>query len=268
MRVERDHSGPSRRLRARVCGCACGEHKATRCPRDSFSCVPPACKARHHASPPAPSARETVSLGMSTHDQRMTPRRECRGEGEAAGGEARGREETETQRRDKRARTTQPEKKCPHNQRKSQCVDYITICLQSDVFQTVPWVLAYAVAASMLRGWQPLQEAQGSIERSTCKECGGASIFPHDRQRSKCNGCGGACICTTAERGARAVSECKHRSSDARLRLSPLAWSCDRMLGVHEHAPHDTLRTGTRGSRGRHRRSHLRPRSTHTPALL
>jgi hypothetical protein len=241
---------------------------------------------------------------MSTHDQRMTPRRECRGEGEAAGGEARGREETETQRRDKRARTTQPEKKCPHNQRKSQCVDYITICLQSDVFQTVPWVLAYAVAASMLRGWQPLQEAQGSIERSTCKdcggtsicphsrvrsrckdcggtsicehsrqrntckECGGASIFPHDRQRSKCNGCGGACICTTAERGALAVSECKHRSSDARLRLSPLAWSCDRMLGVHEHAPHDTLRTGTRGSRGRHRRSHLRPRSTHTPALL
>ena len=28
--------------------------------------------------------------------------------------------------------------------------EYITICLQSDVFQTVPWVLAYAVAASML----------------------------------------------------------------------------------------------------------------------
>jgi len=28
--------------------------------------------------------------------------------------------------------------------------EYITICMQSDVFQTVPWVLAYAVAASML----------------------------------------------------------------------------------------------------------------------
>ncbi len=142
---------------------------------------------------------------MSTHDQRMTPRRECRGEGEAAGGEARGREETETQRRDKRARTTQPEKKCPHNQRKSQCVDYITICLQSDVFQTVPWVLAYAVAASMLRGWQPLQEAQGSIERSTCKDCGGTSICPHSRVRSRCKDCGGTSICEHSRQIARNV---------------------------------------------------------------
>jgi hypothetical protein len=35
----------------------------------------------------------------------------------------RGREETEMQRREKRARTTKPRKKCPHNRLKSQCVD-------------------------------------------------------------------------------------------------------------------------------------------------
>ena len=39
------------------------------------------------------------------------------------------------------------------------------------------------------------------------------------------------------------------------------------MLGVHAHAPHDTSRTSARGSCGRHRRSPLRPRSTHTPAM-
>jgi hypothetical protein len=48
--------------------------------------------------------------------------------------------------------------------------------------------------------------------------------------------------------------------------LPPPAGSCDRMLGVHAHAPHDTSRTGARGSCGRHRRSPLRPRS-HTPAM-
>ncbi len=45
------------------------------------------------------------------------------------------------------------------------------------------------------------------------------------------------------------------------------AGSCDRMLGVHAHAPHDTSCTSARGSCGRHRRSPLRPRSTHTPAM-
>ena len=39
------------------------------------------------------------------------------------------------------------------------------------------------------------------------------------------------------------------------------------MLGVHAHAPHDPSRTSARGSCGRHRRSPLRPRSTHTPAM-
>ena len=39
------------------------------------------------------------------------------------------------------------------------------------------------------------------------------------------------------------------------------------MLGVHAHAQHDTSRTSARGSCGRHRRSLLRPRSTHTPAM-
>jgi len=39
------------------------------------SCAPPTSKARNHASPAAPSVRETISLGMSesTRDQRMTP---------------------------------------------------------------------------------------------------------------------------------------------------------------------------------------------------
>ena len=56
-------------------------------------------------------------------------------------------------------------------------------------------------------------------------------------------------------------------ASDARLSLPPPARSCDRMLGVHAHSPHDTSRTSARGSCGRHRRSPLRPRSTHTPAM-
>jgi hypothetical protein len=46
-----------------------------------------------------------------------------------------------------------------------------------------------------------------------------------------------------------------------------LTYSCDRMFGVHAHAPHDPSRTSARGSCGRHRRSPLRPRSTHTPAM-
>ena len=49
--------------------------------------------------------------------------------------------------------------------------------------------------------------------------------------------------------------------------LLPPAGSCDRMLGVHAHAPHVTSRSSARGSCGHHRRSPLRPRSTHTPAM-
>ena len=55
-------------------------------------------------------------------------------------------------------------------------------------------------------------------------------------------------------------------ASDARLSLPPPARSCDRMLGLHAHAPHDTSRTSARGSCARHRRSPLRSRSTLTPA--
>jgi hypothetical protein len=71
-------------------------------------------------------------------------------------------------------------------------------------------------------------------------DCGGASIYAHRRVRS---------------------------ASDARLSLTPPAGSCDRMLGVHAHAPHDPSRTSARDSCGRHRSSPLRPRSTHTPAM-
>ena len=49
--------------------------------------------------------------------------------------------------------------------------------------------------------------------------------------------------------------------------MPPPARSCDRMLGLHAQAPQDTSRTSARGSCGRHRRSPLRPRSTHTPAM-
>ena len=50
--------------------------------------------------------------GESTcrHGKQRCKCRECRGEGEAAGEEERGREELETQVREKRARTTQPRK--------------------------------------------------------------------------------------------------------------------------------------------------------------
>ncbi len=60
--------------------------------------------------------------------------------------------------------------------------------------------------------------------------------------------CGGASIC--AHRRVRSAS-------DARLSLPPPAGSCDRMLGVHAHAPHDPSRTSARGSCGRHRSSPL-----------
>ncbi len=53
----------------------------------------------------------------------------------------------------------------------------------------------------------------------------------------------------TAESGAGART-----ASDARLSLPPPARSCDRMLGGHAHAPHDTWRSSARGSCGRHRR--------------
>jgi hypothetical protein len=48
--------------------------------------------------------------GKCRHSKQQGKCRECRGEGEAAGEEERGREELETQVREKRARTTQPRK--------------------------------------------------------------------------------------------------------------------------------------------------------------
>ena len=45
-----------------------------------------------------------VGAGKRRHGKQRVKCRECRGEGEAAGGEGRGREEPQTQRREKRAR--------------------------------------------------------------------------------------------------------------------------------------------------------------------
>jgi hypothetical protein len=64
-----------------------------------------------------------VGAGKRRHGKQRVKCRECRGEGEAAGGEGRGREEPQTQRREKRARTTQPRKKYPHGRHKRECVD-------------------------------------------------------------------------------------------------------------------------------------------------
>jgi hypothetical protein len=55
--------------------------------------------------------------GTCRHGKQRGKCRECWGEGKAAGGV--GREGEETQRREKRARTTQPLTKCPHGRRKS-----------------------------------------------------------------------------------------------------------------------------------------------------
>ena len=55
--------------------------------------------------------------GRCRHGKQPGKCRECRGEGEAAGGKGRGREDPEMKRREKRARTTQPRKKCPHGRR-------------------------------------------------------------------------------------------------------------------------------------------------------
>jgi hypothetical protein len=49
--------------------------------------------------------------------------RECRGEGKVAGRQGRGREEPETQRKEKRTRMTKPRKKCPRDRLKSRCMD-------------------------------------------------------------------------------------------------------------------------------------------------
>ena len=75
-----------------------------------------------------------------------------------------------------------------------------------------------------------------------------ASICAHRRVRSRSRGIDSA-------------------ASHARLSLPPPARSCDKTIGVRAHAPHDTSRTSAKGPCGRHRRSPLRPRSTHAPAM-
>ncbi len=91
------------------------------------------------------------------HGKQRCKCRECRGEGEAAREEKRGREEPETQGREKRARTTQPRMKCPHNRQKNNCKDCggASIC-------------------------------EHNRRRSRCKDCGvgGTSICEHNRVRS------------------------------------------------------------------------------------
>jgi hypothetical protein len=72
-RAQPSSAGPRLRLRApdRQNTKPCGAAHANRA-----SCAPPTSKARHRASPAAPSFREAISLGMSesTRDQRMIPR--------------------------------------------------------------------------------------------------------------------------------------------------------------------------------------------------
>ena len=94
--------------------------------------------------------------GESTcrHGKQRGKCRECPGEDEAAGEEERGREEPETQWREKRARTTQPSTKCPHNRQRSRCKE----CGGA--------------------GLCPHQR-----QRNKCKECGGSSICQHQRRR-------------------------------------------------------------------------------------
>jgi hypothetical protein len=143
---------------------------------------------------------------------------------------------------------------CEHNRRRSECKDCggTSICEHNRV-------------RSACKDCGGVSICEHSRQRSACKDCGGASICEHNRVRSVCVGCGGLGAppsASTADRGARART-----ASDARLSLPPPGGSCNRMLGVHALAPHDTSRASARGSCGRHRRSPLRPRSTHTPAM-
>ena len=45
----------------------------------------------------------------------------------------------------------------------------------------------------------------GRVNKSLCKDCGGSSICPHERQRSQCKECGGSSICPHD----RVRSQCK-----------------------------------------------------------
>lgn len=62
--------------------------------------------------------------------------------------------------------------------------------------------------------------------RSTCKECGGASICEHGRQRSLCKECGGASICEHGRRRNR-CKECGGSSICEHGRLRSQCKECD-----------------------------------------
>ena len=52
-----------------------------------------------------------------------------------------------------------------------------------------------------------LDSASTVVERTRCKECGGASICEHGRQRYQCKECGGSGICEHG-RERRRCKEC------------------------------------------------------------
>ena len=87
---------------------------------------------------------------------------------------------------------------------------------------------------------------------------GCASICAHRRVRSQCKDCKRRKACRRRLAAVIGCSMCMRAARHVALKCSRL------MLGVHAHDP---SRTSAPGSRGRHRRSPLRPRSTRTPAM-
>ena len=83
--------------------------------------------------------------------------------------------------------------------------------------------------------------------RSTCKECGGASICEHGRVRSTCKECGGASICEHGRRRSR----CKECSPKLQAQYQLIMEKCagadyatnknEILAFVDEYAGEDTL---------------------------
>ena len=140
--------------------------------------------------------------GRCRHGKQPGKCRECRGEGEAAGGKGRGREDPEMKRNKKRARTTQPRKKCPHGRRKNECKD----CGGASICE-------HNRQRSRCKDCGGASICEHNRQRSQCKDCGGASICEHNRVRSRCVDCGGASIC--AHRRVRSTcKDCKRRKAE------------------------------------------------------
>ena len=66
-------------------------------------------------------------------------------------------------------------------------------------------------------------------QRSTCKECGGASICEHGRRRSECKECGGASIC---EHGRRR-SHCKECGGASICEHGRIRSQCKELSLIH-----------------------------------